>query len=550
MGEKCRTLRASACGRFGDLRGATSAMAAGKLLVRALLIAVATIVGQQSLAVDLSYGAAGDFIVGNRQVSVSRTAGGSGSFNALVYYPATSAGTNTPLDPSGGAYPVVSFAHGYTTVTANSLPASLAQLASHGYIVIAPQSYESVLDVLQTEALGHDQTSAYNYLTTQNSKASSIFYQHVQTTGYAAMGHSMGGAASISEASQNAAVKTVVTWAAQNMNIPVQAPDQIADVHVPVQLIAGTNDTTVSASTTNSIYNNGNPAIELNNLVGATHLGFYDTGPAWQLNYARALSVQWLDLYMKGDQSVWRDLWGPEAGADALVQNSLTSGINVNGPIKTLTGSEGTTVAYSLTVKNNGDVPTSYSLFVEDNLYGTSLSTLQTPVVAVGQKASFQVFVDLPNDAPLDALDNVLVSARNDLDGGTRDFVVLTTLVSQRAPGDANNDGVTNGLDYVAWSDHFGQSTTQGHNDGDFNTDGVVDGLDYTMWADHFSAASAALPGGADGLMLLAVPEPEGLALACGGLFAIAVLSCVFVRPKGLRSMSDARPRASTGRAD
>ncbi len=525
MGEMCCNTRPLLPRQVGDALAVTRAMTAGKLLIGALLLVAVSMVGQQCRAVDLSYGAAGDFIVGNRQVSVSRTAGGSGSFNALVYYPATSAGTNMPLDPSGGAYPVVSFAHGYTTVTANSLPASLAQLASHGYIVIAPQSYESVLDVFQTEALGHDQTSAYNYLTTQNSKASSIFYQHVQTTGYAAMGHSMGGAASISEASQNGAVKTVVTWAAQNMSIPVQAPDQIANVHVPVQLIAGTNDTTVSASTTNSIYNNGNPAIELNNLVGATHLGFYDTGPAWQLNYARALSVQWLDLYMKGDQSVWRDLWGPEAGADALVQNSLTSGINVNGPIKSLTGSEGTTVAYSLTVKNNGDVPTSYSLFFEDNLYGTSLSTLQTPIVPVGQKASFQVFVDLPNDAPLDAFDNVLVSARNDLDGGTRDFVVLTTHVTQRAPGDANNDGVTNGLDYVAWSDHFGQSTSHGHNDGDFNSDGVVDGLDYTMWADNFSAASAALPGSGEGRALLAVPEPEGWTLALCGVAAIGAMA-------------------------
>ncbi|MBX9788117.1 MAG: dienelactone hydrolase family protein [Pirellulales bacterium] len=204
----------------------------------------------QVLAIDLSYGLTGSYLVGNRQVSVSRTAGGSGSFDALVYYPATATGLNTPLDLSGGMYPVVSFAHGYTTVTANSLPASLAQLASHGYIVVAPQSYESVLDVFETEALGHDQASAYNYLVTQSSKVSSPFYQHVETTGFAAMGHSTGGAASISEASQNAAVKTVVTWAAQNMNIPVQAPEQIADVHVPVQLIAGTADTTVSASTT------------------------------------------------------------------------------------------------------------------------------------------------------------------------------------------------------------------------------------------------------------------------------------------------------------
>ena len=54
-------------------------------------------------------------------------------------------------------------------------------------------------------------------------------------------------------------------------------------------------------------------------------------------------------------------------------------------------------------------------------------------------------------------------------------------------PGDANRDGVVDGADYTAWSDHFLQSGNWGQ--GDFNDDAVVDGADYLVWSDHFLVA-------------------------------------------------------------
>jgi dienelactone hydrolase len=393
-------------------------------LIAACLLS--SLVSLEASAADLSYGQPGPFTVSNRTLSnIARTAGGSGTFDALVYYPSTTSASGGPLNLSGGPYPVVSFAHGYTTNTATNHPVNLARLASYGYIVIAPRSYESVLDVFQTEALGHDLASAYNYLASQNSNSSSFLYQGVQTNGFSAAGHSMGGHAAISEASQNSAVKTIVTWAAQNMAIPVVAQDQIRNVHVPVQMIAGTNDTTVSASTTSAIYNNGNPPIILNNLVGGTHLGFYDSGPQWQLDYTRSLTVQWLNLYSKGDQSGWRQLWGPEAALDSQINYSVNSGIRVTAPNGSAkTGDLGTTVTYTVRVRNDGDYATSYSLFIEDNNWNTTLSTLQTPVLQPGTNTNFQVTVHLPNGV---GTDKVLVSARNNTDGGTRGWIYLQT---------------------------------------------------------------------------------------------------------------------------
>jgi len=95
---------------------------------------------------------------------------------------------------------------------------------------------------------------------------------------------------------------------------------------------------------------------------------------------------------------------------------------------------------------------------------------------------------------------------------------VLNAVLDQHR-GDANLDGVVDGLDYVAWSDRFGQPGNWSQ--GDFNHDGVVDGLDYTAWADHFSAGSAAFPD------LAIVPEPAGFggALTGGLLLAVAALN-------------------------
>jgi len=52
-------------------------------------------------------------------------------------------------------------------------------------------------------------------------------------------------------------------------------------------------------------------------------------------------------------------------------------------------------------------------------------------------------------------------------------------------PGDANGDGNVDSLDYVIWSNHYGQQTSNGPSDGDFNNDGKVDGIDYTIWLNN-----------------------------------------------------------------
>jgi dienelactone hydrolase len=408
----------------------------------------------------VDYTQPGPFQVGSTQVTVTRTAGGSGTFSAEIFYPATASGSNTPVDGSDGPYPVVSFGHGYYTDALAEYTLSMTQIASYGYIVIAPLSYESILDVLNTAALGHDLTSSFNYLVSQDSTAASPFYQNVVTSGYAAMGHSMGGAASISEATYSTSVKTVVTWAAQNMSTP-NAYTQMPNVQVPMEMIAGTQDGIVAASTTSTIYADGNTPITLNDLVGGYHFGFEDYGAgigadsgsmprATELGYARSFTVEWLNLYMKGDQSAWRQLWGPEAAQDPQVQYSVKSGIAVTANTAQLSGNGGAVLDYSITVQNNGTYATSYSLFAEDNSWATSFSTLQTPVLNVGGSTTLHVFVTVPLGLLAGATDNVLISARNDTDGGTRGYVQLQSVALGGGPPVVDLNGAAGGADYTS----------------------------------------------------------------------------------------------------
>lgn len=67
--------------------------------------------------------------------------------------------------------------------------------------------------------------------------------------------------------------------------------------------------------------------------------------------------------------------------------------------------------------------------------------------------------------------------------GGTTP--ISPTSISQR-PGDANNDNVVDGRDYIVWLNNYGLSTNQGFANADFNVDTRVNGSDYIIWLVHY----------------------------------------------------------------
>jgi hypothetical protein len=83
--------------------------------------------------------------------------------------------------------------------------------------------------------------------------------------------------------------------------------------------------------------------------------------------------------------------------------------------------------------------------------------------------------------------------------------------------GDANMDGVVNGIDFLIMATHFNMLAPQGWEDGDFNYDGTVNASDFLLLAQNYNKASpydwAALNAFAEanGISLVAVPEPTAL---------------------------------------
>lgn len=82
--------------------------------------------------------------------------------------------------------------------------------------------------------------------------------------------------------------------------------------------------------------------------------------------------------------------------------------------------------------------------------------------------------------------------------------------------GDANLDGVVDGLDFAAWNAHKFTATVSWCA-GDFNADGDVDGLDFVVWNEHKFTSSAGTPQ-------TLVPEPHaGLVLLLAMLSGLAL---------------------------
>ena len=86
----------------------------------------------------------------------------------------------------------------------------------------------------------------------------------------------------------------------------------------------------------------------------------------------------------------------------------------------------------------------------------------------------------------------------------------LTTI-----PGDFNQDGTVDAIDYTIWRDKLGTNSAQA----DGNFDGQVTNADYEIWKAHFGFTLTG-DGGA-GAIALGVPEPStGLLLFVGAVLA------------------------------
>ncbi|GAH88214.1 unnamed protein product, partial [marine sediment metagenome] len=108
----------------------------------------------------------------------------------------------------------------------------------------------------------------------------------------------------------------------------------------------------------------------------------------------------------------------------------------------------------------------------------------------------------------------VLAGITDDIDGGPRPVGAFPDIGADEygsPAGDADYDGLVDGLDYVIWSSNYNLPGTW--SDANFSGDAMVDGLDYVIWSNNYGFGYPVSPGGA-------VPEP-----ACGVLLVLGILA-------------------------
>jgi dienelactone hydrolase len=380
---------------------------------------------------------------GERAVGVSRP--DNTTVTARVYYPATLQGLNRPIDPSGGTYPIVTFAPGFSTAP-TAYASTMRHLATHGYLVIVTSSQSATFEPDRLQYVA-DVRGTIDYLIAENARAASPFFGRVDTTKVGASGHSLGGGISIVAAAEDPRILASATLAAASLRDagplgpapPPYADVEVTKLQIPVSLINGSLDGLIPVSTNGQVlYDAAHGPRLLPNLIGGYHGGFWDppvsfdegtVTQAENLAFARAELLSFFDLYLKGDQDAWRRQWGPERLAAAgVIDTQLDPGFSIAADDSSKPADVAGLATYDLLVQNTGDRADSFKLFVEDNHWGLSFSTLQTPLLAPGETFSLQAFVTVPA-TPGSTSDQALVSARSDADGGTRAWTYLTTAV-------------------------------------------------------------------------------------------------------------------------
>lgn len=186
-----------------------------------------------------------NFPIGSRTITFndpSRTGGfGSGGgpgrqIQTEIYYPATSAGSNTTV--ANGKFPVIVFGHGFA-MTWDAYQPVYDSLARIGYIVALPRTEGSLIPAPSHLDFGKDLALVLNKMLAFDTTAASPFFGKLNGRG-AIGGHSMGGGATFLAAPYTNKANCYFTFAAAETNPKASTAAKTATQ--PHLLLGGTYD--------------------------------------------------------------------------------------------------------------------------------------------------------------------------------------------------------------------------------------------------------------------------------------------------------------------
>lgn len=396
-------------------------MSSKQILCAALISACAvSTTSAQDLSLPGPHGA------GKRTVVVTRP--NATTFNAFLYYPATSTGANTPFDPSAVPYGGISFGHGFFQA-ADAYESTLQHLATWGFFVIATTTQGGLFPSHQ--ALADDMRHGLGFLEQANLDLASPYIGAVDVSAFGMTGHSMGAGASILATANDARVRALAPMAPAETTPSAIAA--MSNVSIPVRLVCGTQDGTVPTGTNAlPMYAAAAGTRQLLSIIGGWHCGFIDTPAlggfgcdsgtltlAEQLAIVRRHLAAFFLLHLRGVDSHWNAVWGPAALTDATTGLQRDADARFGPAAARQAGAAGHVLDFTFSLTNEGAQPTSFALFIENNLWPVTLSATQTATLAPGGSTTIHVYVTVPPRSSF-STDRCLISARSDRDGHTR----------------------------------------------------------------------------------------------------------------------------------
>jgi dienelactone hydrolase len=263
------------------------------------------------------------FPIGSQTITYNdpdRTGGfGSGGgpgrqIECAVYYPATSAGANTPV--AAGQFPIVVFGHGFA-IEWSAYQNIWQHFVPQGFIMIFPKTEGSLFPAPSHNDFGLDLALVSERLLAENSEPSSPFYQKINGNS-AIMGHSMGGGATVLAAQNNSNIKTIIGLAPAETN--PSAVTAAGNVTVPALVLSGSSDGVTPPSEHHiPIYEDlGSPCKSFVNMLGGAHCYFANANVfcdfgegsastgitltrAQQQAQMNSMISPWLNYYLKGE---------------------------------------------------------------------------------------------------------------------------------------------------------------------------------------------------------------------------------------------------------
>lgn len=172
--------------------------------------------------------------VGNRQQTFIDTSRSNRQIPCEIYYPSTTAGTNTPI--ASGTFPVLVFGHGFV-MTWSAYDIYWETLVPHGYIMVFPTTETSLAP--SHSNFGKDIAFLIGAMKAEGNDISSPFYGSVDVTS-AVMGHSMGGGSAFLATQYDSSITALATVAAAETN--PSAISSAASFVKPSLVFAGAND--------------------------------------------------------------------------------------------------------------------------------------------------------------------------------------------------------------------------------------------------------------------------------------------------------------------